>query len=381
VVESESSGTTFAANIPPLASSGGAEAAHLPDARDSSSLLATAVTAEQAGSSAESPDDAARGEDVPSLLVVDDSADLRSYVRDHFAGRFRVLEAADGAEGIALARSHLPDVVLSDVMMPGTDGHELVRVLRASAETDFLSIILLTAQAEDEQRLTGLERGADEYIVKPFEMRELDVRVRNLILSRRRLRERFLGLSAALPSAALPSAALRAGGAGGAGAQVAVRAVTASGVAPADPGVRRASAGRDPPAARRSRLRRGRARGRDVAGPVASVPPRQRALRRIAVRPDSANATGRRRAAPHRGRGDGDRRCVRGGIQQPVVLLRLLPGGVRRDACRLSDGKGLCRHGRENLTRKGRDNPGRRRPPLTSQGRPISRDMCQPPPD
>jgi DNA-binding response OmpR family regulator len=72
-----------------------------------------------------------------------------------------------------LARRHLPDVVLSDVVMPGTDGHELVRVLRASAETDFLSIILLTAQAEDQQRLEGLERGADEYIVKPFEMREL----------------------------------------------------------------------------------------------------------------------------------------------------------------------------------------------------------------
>ena len=61
-------------------------------------------------------------------------------------------------------------------------GNELVRALRASPETDFLSIILLTAQAEDEQRLEGLERGADEYIVKPFEMRELDVRVRNLIL-------------------------------------------------------------------------------------------------------------------------------------------------------------------------------------------------------
>jgi AraC-like DNA-binding protein len=76
-------------------------------------------------------------------------------------------------------------------MMPGTGGHELVRVLRGSAETDFLSIILLTAQAEHEQRLEGLERGADEYIVKPFEMRELDVRVRNLIFSRRRLRERF----------------------------------------------------------------------------------------------------------------------------------------------------------------------------------------------
>jgi AraC-like DNA-binding protein len=66
-------------------------------------------------------------------------------------------------------------------------------VLRSSAETDFLSIVLLTAQAEDERRLEGLERGADDYIVKPFEMRELDARVRNLILSRRRLRERFSG--------------------------------------------------------------------------------------------------------------------------------------------------------------------------------------------
>ena len=118
-----------------------------------------------------------------------------------FATRFRVLEAGDGAEGIALARRHLPDVVISDVMMPGTDGHELVRTLRANAETDFLSIILLTAQAEDEQRLEGLERGADEYMVKPFEMRELDVRVRNLIASRRRLRERFSSAPAALRAA------------------------------------------------------------------------------------------------------------------------------------------------------------------------------------
>ena len=92
--------------------------------------------------------------------MVDDSADLRGYIRDHFAPRFRVIEAADGAEGIELARAHLPDIVLSDVMMPGTDGHELVRTLRASAETDFLSIVLLTAQAEDDQRLQGLERGA-----------------------------------------------------------------------------------------------------------------------------------------------------------------------------------------------------------------------------
>ncbi|MES2525032.1 MAG: two-component regulator propeller domain-containing protein [Gemmatimonadota bacterium] len=151
--------------------------------------------ADAAGVSADDTDTSI-GEDIPTLLVVDDSADLRAYIRDHFTRRFRVLEAGDGGEGIALARQHLPDVVLSDVMMPGTDGFELVRVLRESVETDFLSIILLTAQAGDDQRLRGLERGADDYLVKPFDMRELDARVRNVIASRRRLRDRFTRPSA-----------------------------------------------------------------------------------------------------------------------------------------------------------------------------------------
>jgi signal transduction histidine kinase/DNA-binding response OmpR family regulator/ligand-binding sensor domain-containing protein len=188
-VESSPSGTTFTAIIPP----GIADGASVTDpvvVRDAAQLDVV-VTEEQTNGAAELSDEDSRSDDVPTLLVVDDSADLRAYIRDHFAAGFRVLEASDGAEGIALARQRLPDVVLSDVMMPGTDGHELVRALRSSAETDFLSIILLTAQAGEEQRLTGLEHGADDYIVKPFEMRELDVRVRNLIASRRRLRERF----------------------------------------------------------------------------------------------------------------------------------------------------------------------------------------------
>jgi signal transduction histidine kinase/DNA-binding response OmpR family regulator len=188
-VASDASGTTFTATIPireaviDLVETEGASAP---------SRLATevAVTGEHGGGPAASPSDE-QSEDVPTLLVVDDSADLRAYIRNHFASRFRVLEAEDGTQGIELARRHLPDVVISDVMMPRTDGHELVRVLRASPETDFLSIILLTAQAEDERRLEALERGADEYIVKPFDMRELDARVRNVIASRRRLRERF----------------------------------------------------------------------------------------------------------------------------------------------------------------------------------------------
>lgn len=136
----------------------------------------------------ENVDDA---EDVPTMLVVDDSDDLRAYIRDHFCTQYRVLEAHDGAEGIAIAQRELPDIVISDIMMPGTDGISLVRALRESPETDFLAIVLLTAQAEDEKKITGLKSGADEYLVKPFDMRELDLRVGNLIAARRRWQDRF----------------------------------------------------------------------------------------------------------------------------------------------------------------------------------------------
>lgn len=129
-------------------------------------------------------------QDIPTMLVVDDSDDLRVYIRDHFQRQYRVLEARDGAEGIAVAQRELPDIVVSDVMMPGTDGFTLVRTLRDSPETEFLAIVLLTAQAEDEKKITGLKSGADEYLVKPFDMRELDLRVRNLIAARRRWQER-----------------------------------------------------------------------------------------------------------------------------------------------------------------------------------------------
>ena len=131
--------------------------------------------------------------DVTTLLVVDDSADMRAYVRAHFASRYRVVEAADGAEGIERAKAVVPDVVISDVMMPGVDGNALCRRLKGDPETDFIPIILLTARASTEDRVAGFIGGADDYLAKPFEMRELEARVENLIASRRRLRERFAG--------------------------------------------------------------------------------------------------------------------------------------------------------------------------------------------
>ena len=146
-------------------------------------------------------------DDVTTLLIVDDSDDMRAYIRTRFEKRYHIIEAPDGAEGIARARAELPDLVISDVMMPGTSGHELVAALRASAETDFLPIILLTAQGEPDARIAGLEHGADDYITKPFDMRELEARVDNLIASRKRLRERFGGVPVELQPATKARAA------------------------------------------------------------------------------------------------------------------------------------------------------------------------------
>ncbi len=139
-------------------------------------------------------------DDVPTLLVVDDSEDMRTFIRAHFEDRFRVLEAGNGADGLDVARARLPDVIVSDVMMPVLDGRAMVRALRDSVETEYLAIVLLTAQAEDDQRISGLEGGADDYLVKPFEMRELDVRVRNLIAARKRLRTKYTAAASLPPS-------------------------------------------------------------------------------------------------------------------------------------------------------------------------------------
>jgi DNA-binding response OmpR family regulator len=151
-----------------------------------------------------------QADDVATLLIVDDSADLRPFVHDQLGGRFKVLEAANGADGIEVARRELPDIVVSDLMMPDVDGHSLVRALRASAETDFLPIILLTAHTGMDQRLIGLEGGADDYLTKPFDMRELSVRIDNLIAQRRRLRERFVATATPAASGATAASAASA---------------------------------------------------------------------------------------------------------------------------------------------------------------------------
>jgi signal transduction histidine kinase/ligand-binding sensor domain-containing protein/DNA-binding response OmpR family regulator len=132
-------------------------------------------------------------EDVTTVLVVEDNAELRAFIRMHLRSRFRVVEAADGLQGLELARRVLPDLVLSDVMMPGLDGYALCRALKADPETDFIPVILLTARATAEDRMTGLRGEADAYLTKPFQVEEVTTQIDNLIALRRRLRERFAG--------------------------------------------------------------------------------------------------------------------------------------------------------------------------------------------
>ena len=102
-----------------------------------------------------------------------------------------ILEAADGAEGLEQARRFVPDLVVSDVMMPGLDGNALFRSLRDDPELELVPVVLLTAKASAESRIQGLRDGVDDYLVKPFDARELKARVDNLIASRKRLLARF----------------------------------------------------------------------------------------------------------------------------------------------------------------------------------------------
>lgn len=154
-------------------------------AADEKEISSTLVDAEiQAG------DEALEG-DCPIVLVIDDNADIRHYVKSLLVKEFRVLDAADGATGIRLAMKYVPDVIVSDVMMPGMDGIECCRRLKGELQTCHIPVILLTACSLDEQRIQGYDGGADSYISKPFNSQLLLSRIRNLIANHKQLKQFF----------------------------------------------------------------------------------------------------------------------------------------------------------------------------------------------
>ncbi len=127
----------------------------------------------------------------PLVLIIDDNADIRLYVCGLLQTDYTVIEAADGREGIRKAMKYVPDLIVSDVMMPGLDGIECCRRLKSELQTCHIPVILLTACSLDEQRIQGYDGGADSYISKPFSSALLVARVRNLIDSHRRLKQFF----------------------------------------------------------------------------------------------------------------------------------------------------------------------------------------------
>lgn len=170
-----------AANSAPPSTEAEAEAGSGPSTPEDGDATAT-------GPATEHEADDANGEvaERPTVLIVEDHDGLRAYIRRQLDDRYRVVEARDGLEGLEAARRTVPDLILCDIMMPGMDGDELCRLLRSDAELDYLPVIMLTARASRESRLSALEGGADDYLVKPFDPEELTLRVDNLLAGRKR---------------------------------------------------------------------------------------------------------------------------------------------------------------------------------------------------
>jgi DNA-binding response OmpR family regulator/two-component sensor histidine kinase len=125
--------------------------------------------------------------DMPLVLLVEDDLELNRFISSSLKKQFNVISSYNGKEGIKLAQNHLPDLIISDIMMPEMDGFEMCKYIREDDLISHLPIILLTAKTDAESKITGFEYGADDYISKPFEQSVLNARINNLINSRKKL--------------------------------------------------------------------------------------------------------------------------------------------------------------------------------------------------
>ena len=135
------------------------------------------------------------------ILIVEDNADVREFIREQLSGEYKILEAANGREGISVSQGTIPDLIITDLMMPEMDGYEFSGNIRGDEKTSHIPIIMLTAKAGLDPKIEGLEAGIDAYLTKPFHVRELQTRVKTLIQQRKNLKKQFSSATYFKPSA------------------------------------------------------------------------------------------------------------------------------------------------------------------------------------
>ncbi len=126
-----------------------------------------------------------------NVLIVEDNLDLRAYMADQLSTDYQVLQAENGRVGLEQSLSEIPDLIITDIMMPEMDGIDLLASIRNDHRTNHIPVIMLTAKSERETRLSGIEKGADHYLSKPFDIEELMVRIRSLISQRERIKSHY----------------------------------------------------------------------------------------------------------------------------------------------------------------------------------------------
>jgi DNA-binding response OmpR family regulator len=127
------------------------------------------------------------------MLLVDDNADVRYFIKSHFSSGYHIVEAKDGLEGWHMAVKTIPNIIISDVMMPDMDGFEFCRKIRKDERTSHIPILLLTALGSREHEIEGLSLGADDYITKPFDLVILQTKVENILSVRQSLKQKYSG--------------------------------------------------------------------------------------------------------------------------------------------------------------------------------------------